>query len=89
MIPIFCFYILNVETDLVLRETGVAEIELTSVITVDIKHVVPTFWRDKEASASGAKILQVKRKHFWQGVGPFRPISWSACVEAESVGQLG
>lgn len=52
----FCC-ILNVETDLMLRETGVAEIELTSVITVDIKHVVSTFWGDKEASASGAKIM--------------------------------
>lgn len=55
MIP-FC-YILNVETDLMFRETGVTEIEFTSVITVDIKHVVSTFWRDKETSASGAKIL--------------------------------
>lgn len=45
------------ETDLILRVTGVTEIELTSVIALDIKHVVSILWRDKEASASTAKIV--------------------------------
>lgn len=86
MIPLCCS--LNVKTDLVLRETGVTEIEFTSVITVDIKHVVSTFWRDKEASASSAKILEIKKKYFRQDVGPFGPVSWSAFVKAKNVRQL-
>lgn len=47
----------STETDLILGATGVTEIELTSVIALDIKHVVSILWRDKEASASTAKIL--------------------------------
>lgn len=76
------------ETDLILRATGVTEIELTFVITLDIKNEVSTFWGGKEASASTAEIVVIKGKYFWQGVDPFGPISRSTFIEAEKVSQL-
>lgn len=50
-------FLYSTETDLILGATGVTEIELTSVIALDIKHVVSILWRHKEASASTAKIV--------------------------------
>lgn len=76
------------ETDLILGVTGVTEIELTSVIALDIKHVVSILWRDKEASASTAKIVWMWWKYFWQSVGPFRWIAWSAFIQVNNVSQL-
>lgn len=67
---------------LIFRAAGVTEVELTSVITVEVNGVVAAGWRDKEASGSGGEVLVIKRKDLGQGVGPLGPVSRHALIVA-------
>lgn len=67
---------------LIFRAAGVTEVELTSVITVEVNRVVAAGWRDEEASGSVGEILVIKRKDLGQGVGPLCPVSRQALVVA-------
>lgn len=67
---------------LIFRAAGVTEVELASVIAMEVNRVVAAGWRDKEASGSIGEILVIKRIDFRQGVGPLCPVSRHALIVA-------
>ena len=73
---------------LVFWEAGVAEVELTSVVTEDVKRVVPAGWWDKEASGSGGKPRYIHMKGAGHGVDPLCPVSSCVLIVAPDVSQV-
>jgi len=72
---------------LVFWAAGVAEVEFTFVITVQVHRVVGADRWDQEASGSWAEVIEFIQKDMRQGVDPLRRVSSRVLVVAHNLRQ--
>lgn len=67
---------------------GVAQVEITSVITPEVHCVVAAGWRNEEAPESCREIIHFIWKGLGHGVDLLRPVSSRALVVVPNVSQV-